>query len=91
MIPNCDRQKCGDYSTGECDNPDCESHYTPEIGDAVSARRREPSAIYKNHIVGPVVDVWENACRIVTNPGTTAEGDFRLYFTDWNFQCLHKA
>lgn len=88
MIPNCNRKSCGDFSQGDCDNSDCPSHYTPKIGDAVAAKRRVPSKIYKNLIVGPVVDVWDNACRIVTNPGTEIEGDFRLYFNEWNFQHL---
>lgn len=91
MFPNCKRQACDDFGIGECDNEACAHHYRPKVGDAVAARRRNPSKLYKNLIVGPVVDVWDNACRIVTNPGTKAEGDFRLYFSDWEFTFLHDA
>jgi hypothetical protein len=91
MYPNCNRQACDDHSAGPCDNPECKHHYTPKVGDAVSARRRISSKIYANHIVGPVVDVWDNACRIVTNPDTEIEGDFRLYFSDWKFTFLHET
>jgi predicted transport protein len=65
--------------------------YIPKIGDSVAARRKIESKIYKNLIVGPVIDTWENACRIVTNVGTDCEGDFKLHFSDWNFQYLHKT
>ncbi len=64
-------------------------NYIPKKGDSVAARRKIKSKIYHNVIVGPVVEVWVNACRIVTNEGTGIEGDFRLYFTDWDFQFLH--
>lgn len=91
MELNCDRSSCGDHSPGECDHPQCPSRneYTPQVGHAVAARRRVKSNIYKNLIVGPVVDVWSNACRILTNPGIEIGGDFRLYFSDWKFQYLH--
>ena len=65
--------------------------YIPVIGDSVDAVRKVKSRIYANHIVGPVVDVWENACRILNNPGTNAEGDFRLFFNDWDFKFLHRT
>ena len=64
-------------------------NYIPKIGDSIVAKRKIQSKIYSNTIVGPVVDIWENACRVVTNPGTEIEGDFRLYFSDWFFDlCL---
>ncbi|MBW1791578.1 MAG: hypothetical protein JRJ14_04800 [Deltaproteobacteria bacterium] len=63
--------------------------YIPKAGDSVGAKRKIKSKIYKNMIVGPVVDTWDNACRIVTNQGTSMEGDFRLFFSDWDFQFLH--
>lgn len=65
--------------------------YIPKIGDSIAARRRIKSKIYHNTVAGPVVETWENACHIVTNPGTEIEGSFRLYFTDWNFQYLHPS
>ena len=65
--------------------------YIPQVGDSVGARRKVKSNIYANTIVGPVVDTWPNACRIVTNLGTDIKGDFRLYYSDWYFQFLHKT
>jgi len=62
--------------------------WLPEIGDSVVARRKVKSKIYASTIVGPVVDIWDNACRIVTNPNTEIEGDFKLYFKDWDFRPL---
>ena len=61
--------------------------YIPKIGDSVAARRKIESKIYKNLIVGPVIDTWDNACRIVTSTTT----DWNLHFSDWNFQYLHKT
>lgn len=66
-------------------------NYTPSIGDSVVARRKVTSNIYSNCVVGPVVDVWDNACRIVTNTETEIESDFRYYFSDWNFRFLHRT
>lgn len=63
--------------------------YIPKIGDSVCATRKIKSNIYHNMVVGPVVDTWENACRVVTNQGEDCEGDFRLYFNDWDFRFLH--
>ena len=65
--------------------------YIPQVGDSVCARRKVKSSIYANTIVGPVIETWPNACRIVTNKGTDIEGDFQLFFTDWKFQFLHKT
>lgn len=65
--------------------------YIPDVGDSVVATRKIYSSIYSNIIVGPVVDVWSNACRILNNPGTQAEGDFRLFFNDWDFSFLHRT
>jgi hypothetical protein len=64
--------------------------YIPMIGDSVAARRKVKSQIYSNLIVGPVVETYPNACRIVTNKGTEIESDFQLFFSDWEFQFLHK-
>lgn len=65
------------------------AEYTPQVGHSVAARRKVPSKIYDNLIVGPVVGAGENVCRIVTNAGTPIEGDFQFFFSDWNFQFLH--
>jgi len=65
--------------------------YIPQVGDSVGARRKVKSSIYANTIVGPVIETWPNACRIVTNKGTDIEGDFQLFYNDWNFQFLHKT
>lgn len=64
--------------------------YVPMVGDSVAARRKVKSEIYPNLIVGPVIETWESACRIVTNKGTEIEGDFQLFYGDWKFQFLHK-
>lgn len=37
-------------------------------------------------VIGPVVDTWDNACRVVTNPGTESEGDFRLHYNEWTIR-----
>ena len=63
--------------------------YVPKIGDSISAKRKVKSKIYHNIVVGPVVDVWDNACRVVTNPGTEIEGDFRLHYNEWNIKHLN--
>lgn len=64
--------------------------YIPQIGDAVAARRKEPSNLYHNTVAGPVTATYPNACRITTNKGTEIETEFELFFADWNFQFLHK-
>lgn len=66
-------------------------NYIPLVGDSIAARRKVTSKIYVNLIVGPVIVTWENACRVVTNQGTNIEGDFQLFYSDWNFQFLHKT
>ena len=63
--------------------------HTPKIGDSVAARRKPKSKLYHNLVIGPVVDVWDNACRVITNSGDDIEGDFRLCFNEWDFQFLH--
>ena len=65
--------------------------YIPRIGHAIDAKRKVASARYANRIVGPVVDVWDNACRVLNNPGQSNEGDFRLYYSDWNISFLHEV
>ncbi|MFA7287259.1 MAG: hypothetical protein WC055_00105 [Melioribacteraceae bacterium] len=63
--------------------------YILKIGDSVAARRKIKSTFSPNLIVGPIVDVGSANCRIITNPGTSAEEDFILNYSDWNFQFLH--
>jgi len=72
---------------------DCglDAPYIPCIGHAVVAKRKNKSRIYANKIIGPVVDVWSNACRIHNNPGTSIEAEFRLFFNEWDFEFLHHA
>jgi hypothetical protein len=65
--------------------------YIPQVGDSVAARRKVKSSTSSNTIVGPIVETWPNACRIVTNPGTDIEGNFKLVNSDWTFQFLHKT
>ena len=65
--------------------------YIPQVGDSVVARRKVKSSTSSNTIVGPIVETWPNACRIVTNPGTDIEGNFKLVNSDWTFQFLHKS
>ena len=62
--------------------------YIPIIGHSVVARRKEHSKIYHNTIIGSVIDTWSNACRIITNKDTEIEGDFKLYYNDWNIEFL---
>jgi hypothetical protein len=71
--------------------------YTPQVGHSVVAtlttKAREAAKgtkLYRTgRIVGPVVEVWDDSCRILTNPGTVAEGDFQLPYKDCNFRFLH--
>jgi len=65
--------------------------YLPKVGDSIVARRKVNSNIYENTVVGPVVETWENACRIHNNPGTIIEYEFKLYYKDWDFMFLHKT
>ena len=65
--------------------------YVPQVGDSVAARRRKQSNIYHNLVVGPVVEVWDNACRVRCNAGTDIESDFQLFFADWTFQLVFHA
>jgi len=67
------------------------TRYIPIIGDSVAAKRIKKSKLYHNTVIGPVVDIWDNACRVVTNSGEEFEGDFRLWFNEWDFQFLHKS
>jgi len=63
--------------------------YIPKLGDSVGAKRKDKS-ISPKMIVGPVTEVYTDACRIVTNPGTEIEGNFYLPYSDWDFQFLFK-
>lgn len=60
--------------------------YTPQTGDHVSARRKVKSNIYYNVVVGPVIETWDNCCRVVCNKGTDQETDFQLFYNDWTFR-----
>ena len=66
-------------------------NYIPQVGDSVHAKRKVPSKIFANSIVGPVLETWDNACRIITNQGTEIESDFQLFYSDWTFRFLHKT
>lgn len=68
-----------------CSSANC-SAYLPKVGDAICARRIRRSKIYHNMVIGTVVDTWDNACRVVTNPGTEIEGDFRLHYNEWHIR-----
>lgn len=63
--------------------------HIPNVGDSVVARRKIKSTTLPNTICGPVVESFDNKCRIVTNEGTEIEGNFILYFHEYNFQFLH--
>lgn len=65
--------------------------YTPQVGDVVAARRKKKIDGQPNLIVGPVVELQSEVCRIITNPCTDLEGDFQLELNDWKFQFLHKV
>ena len=69
----------------ELDTASC-SAYIPKAGDAIYARRIRRSKIYHNMVIGPVVDTWDNACRVVTNPRSEIEGDFRLHYNEWHIR-----
>jgi len=70
---------------------DCSSAYIPSVGDSVAARRKEKSRIYHNLIVGPVVEVWDNACLVAFKAANGDLVEWRLYFDDWSFQFLHPS
>ena len=59
-----------------------------QIGDAIVATRKVKSKIYYNRVIGPVITVWDNACRVRCNAGTDVETDFQLFFSDWTFKVL---
>ena len=61
---------------------DMAGEYIPKTGDHVIARRRIRSNIYHNTVVGPVLEIWDNACRIITNKDSDIESDFQLFFSD---------
>jgi hypothetical protein len=63
--------------------------YTPAVGDSVAAKRLIKSDFLPNLIVGPVVSVLGDFCRIVCNPETYFETHFVLRFEDWSFQNLY--
>lgn len=64
------------------------SAFVPKIGDEIYAIRIRKSTIYHNRVLGQVVDTWDNACRVVTNPGTEIEGDFRLHYNEWHIRSV---
>ena len=69
-----------------------ETKYIPQIGDSVDATRIEKSRIYENRIVGPVTQIWDNACLVAFRFGSHNDiVEHRLYFSDWNFRFLHKT
>ncbi len=59
-----------------------------KVGESVLCRRKITSKIYHNLIAGPVSGVWPNALTITTNEGTALEADFRLYYSDWEFEVI---
>lgn len=63
--------------------------YIPKVGDSAVARRKIKSTTSPNTICGPVVESFDNYCRIITNEGTEIESNFILYFNEYNFQFLH--
>ena len=72
-------------------NSQKQSAYNPSVGDSIAARRKEKSRIYHNLIIGPVVEVCDDACLVSFK---TANGDlveWRLNFNDWSFQFLHPS
>mgnify|MGYP001268874706 FL=1 len=73
------------------DQGDAMTAYIPMAGDAAVARRKVKSRTNYNTVMGPVIEAGPEACRIITNKGTSCEGDFQLFYTDWAFQFLHKV
>ena len=65
--------------------------YLPEIGDSVAAERKVKSLMFPNLIIGPVVNILDDVCFIHNNPGEPIETWFKLVFSEWNFQFLHKT
>jgi len=63
--------------------------YLPEVGHSIDAQRKVKSKEFPNRIVGPVVERWDDSCRVLNNAGESNEGDFKLYFSDWYFCFLH--
>lgn len=62
--------------------------YIPRVGDSVVAKRKVKSKEF-NTIVGPVVETFENSCKIITNENTELETHFVLSYNDYDFCFLH--
>lgn len=62
--------------------------YIPRVGDRIRAKRKVRSKIYHNLIVGPVSDVFENACRVITNEGSEMESSWQVNYSDWEILFL---
>lgn len=60
--------------------------YSPKLGDAVETILTKDTT---RRILGVVVSVDSDMCRIVTNPGTDIQGDFHLNLKEWRFRFLH--
>ena len=64
-------------------------NYIPKVGDSVAADRKVRVPHLHNRVIGSVVEVDNNSCRIATNPNTRIRGDFNLPFDEWKFHFLH--
>lgn len=62
--------------------------YRPKVGDRVIARCAHHVTTGRRSIIGPVVEVTDTDCRIITNPGTDISGDFRLDFASYRFTLI---
>ena len=59
--------------------------YRPEIGHTIEAFRRTKSRIFANHVKGPVISVYENACDLLMHLNGKITFH-RVYFNDWDVE-----
>ena len=62
--------------------------YRPELGHTVQATRRKPSRIYANRVIGPITDIWDNACDVLIQQNESITF-VRVYFSEWDIDFLH--
>lgn len=64
--------------------------YHPKVGDRVVAQRAHHVTTGPRSVIGPVVEVTDTICRIVTNPGTDISGDFSLPLASYRFTLIEE-
>lgn len=57
-----------------------------QVGDHVVAKRKIKSATEPNTVIGPIHELDQDTCYIITNEGDPIiEGHFRLRLSEWKF------